>query len=310
MSTSRIERLLSLINLFMGAERPVLVEQVRQLVPGYPEEHASFQRQFERDKAELRTMGLPLETIELDDYPPVFGYRIPRERAHLRDPGLDPEELAALALAASAVRLDGIEGSGGLWKLGGEQADGSGEGLAGLPAGDKLVVLFEAVTERRQATFAYRDLDRTVDPWRLGCTRGRWYLTGHDHTRGDSRHFRVDRIGADLTTGPPGAFTRPTGAIEGVRMEAWQFGPGPARPAHLLVDASHVGPALSTAPGAVVVEERDVGSAVLELQVTDVGAFRSFVIGFLEHAEVLDPPDLRAAVVDWLSGIVAAAAAP
>ena len=63
-------------------------------------------------------MGLPLETIELDDYPPVFGYRIPRERAHLRDPGLDPEELAALALAASAVRLDGIEGSGGLWKLG------------------------------------------------------------------------------------------------------------------------------------------------------------------------------------------------
>ena len=57
-------------------------------------------------------------------------------------------------------------------------------------------------------------------------------------------------------------------------------------------------------------EQRDDGSAVLELQVTDVGAFRSFVIGFLEHAEVLDPPDLRAAVVDWLSGIVAGAAPP
>jgi hypothetical protein len=49
---------------------------------------------------------------------------------------------------------------------------------------------------------------------------------------------------------------------------------------------------------------------VLELQVTDVGAFRSFVIGFLEHAEVLEPPDLRAAVVDWLSGIAAGSAAP
>ena len=310
MSTSRIERLLGLINLFMGVDRPVIADQVRERVPGYPEERASFQRQFERDKAELRAMGLPLETIELQDYPPVIGYRIPRERAHLRDPGLDPDELAALALAASAIRLDGIEGSGGLWKLGGGSAGPTDEGLAGLPADDRVVALFEAVSERRQVQFRYRDLARTVDPWRLGCTRGRWYLTGHDHTRGDSRHFRVDRIGADLTTGPPAAFTRPTGAIEGVRMEAWQFGPGPARPAHLLVDASHVGPALSTAPGAVVVEEREDGSAVLELQVTDVGAFRSFVIGFLEHAEVLDPPDLRAAVVDWLSGIVAGAAAP
>jgi proteasome accessory factor B len=304
---SRIERLLSLINLFIGVDRPVSVETVRQRVPGYPEDHASFQRQFERDKAELRNMGLPLETVDLNqDYPPMQGYRIPRDRAHLRDPGLDPDELAALALAASAIRLDGIEGSGGLWKLGGDQAGGATPGIAGLPAGDKLVVLFEAVTERRQVTFTYRDLERTVDPWRLGCTRGRWYLTGHDHTRGGARHYRVDRIDADLASGPPGAFTRPTGAIEGVRMEAWRFGPGTSRTARLLVDAGHVGTARSTAPGARVVEERPDGSAVLELEVTDTGAFRSFVVGFLEHAEVLDPPDLRAAVVDWLTAIAAA----
>src|SRR4051794_13734576 len=144
---SRIERLLSLINLFIGVDRPVPVEQVRQRVPGYPEDRASFQRQFERDKAELRAMGLPLETVELaDTYPPAHGYRIPRDQAHLRDPGLDPDELAALALAASAIRLDGIEGSGGLWKLGGGPpaagagaGAGTGGGLAGLPADDRLV---------------------------------------------------------------------------------------------------------------------------------------------------------------------------
>src|SRR4051794_41935067 len=79
-------------------------------------------------------MGLPLDTIELPDtYPPVIGYRIPRERAHLRDPGLDPDELAALALAASAVRLDGIEGSGGLWKLGGGSAGPEPPGPARPP---------------------------------------------------------------------------------------------------------------------------------------------------------------------------------
>src|SRR3954469_16975221 len=160
---SRIERLLSLINLFIGVDRPVPVEQVRQRVPGYPEDRASFQRQFERDKAELRAMGLPLETVELaDTYPPAHGYRIPRDQAHLRDPGLDPDELAALALAASAIRLDGIERSGGLWKLGGgPPGAGGGDGLAGLPADDRLVALFEAVTERRQARFTYRELERT-----------------------------------------------------------------------------------------------------------------------------------------------------
>jgi proteasome accessory factor B len=301
---SRIERLLSLINLFIGADRPVQLDQVRTRVPGYPEDRASFQRQFERDKAELRSMGLPLETIELPDtYPPVVGYRIPRERAHLRDPGLDPDELAALALAASAVRLDGIEGSGGLWKLGGGSAGPHAEGLAGLPADDRLVALFEAVAERREARFRYHDLDRTVDPWRLGCTRGRWYLTGYDHERDGTRHYRVDRIEGGVTTGPPGAFDRPQGAIEGVRMEAWAFGPGPTKVARVLVDAGHVATAVAAAPSADVVEERPDGSAVLELEVSSVDPFRSLVVGFLEHAEVLEPPELREAMVEWLTAI-------
>jgi predicted DNA-binding transcriptional regulator YafY len=152
-------------------------------------------------------------------------------------------------------------------------------------------------------TFTYHDLARTVDPWRLGCTRGRWYLTGHDHTRGGTRHFRVDRIEGELTSGPPGTFERPTGAIEGVRMEAWRFGPGPTRTARLLVDADHVATALGSAPSAVVVEERSDGSAVLELEVTSVDPFRSLVVGFLEHAEVLEPPELREAVVKWLRDI-------
>jgi predicted DNA-binding transcriptional regulator YafY len=49
-----------------------------------------------------------------------------------------------------------------------------------------------------------------------------------------------------------------------------------------------------------VVEHGPDGSIVLELQVRDVAAFRSFALAFLEHAEVLDPPSLRAEVVSWL----------
>ena len=94
-------------------------------------------------------------------------------------------------------------------------------------------------------------------------------------------------------------------------MEAWQFGPGPARRARLLVDAGHVGPAVSTAPGAVVVEERADGSVVLELPVTNVGAFRSFVLGVpraRRGARTARAP--RRPIVDWLSSIAAGSAAP
>jgi NADP-dependent 3-hydroxy acid dehydrogenase YdfG len=42
---------------------------------------------------------------------------------------------------------------------------------------------------------------------------------------------------------------------------------------------------------------------IRELDVTNRDAFRSFVLTFLEHAEVLDPPELRDDVVAWLESV-------
>ncbi|MEJ7585504.1 MAG: hypothetical protein WKF43_15815 [Acidimicrobiales bacterium] len=90
-SVSRIERMFNLVNVLIGAERPVTAERIRSLVPGYPDNTASFQRQFERDKIELRQMGLPLRVETVPGvYPEVVGYRVPREEAYLRDPDLTP----------------------------------------------------------------------------------------------------------------------------------------------------------------------------------------------------------------------------
>ncbi len=240
---------MTLLNVLIGAERPVTVERIREKVPGYPDEVASFQRQFERDKAALREMGLAVEVLDLVGvYPPVVGYRIPGDQAYLRDPGLEPDELAALAMAASAIRLDGIEGSGGLWKLGGGPSPEHGDGIVDLPADARLVDLFAAVAERRTARFTYRGEQRSVDPWRLDCVRGRWYVTGHDHGRTEARHFRLDRVEGEVAVGPAGAFERPEGGIEGVRMEAWQFGSGPATTAELLVDDGHLDAVLQAVP--------------------------------------------------------------
>lgn len=301
---NRIERLLELLNLFIGADRPVTVDRVRQRVPGYPEERASFQRQFERDKAEIREMGLPLETVEIPGtYPVETGYRIARDAAYLRDPGLTPDELAALALAASAVRLEGIEGSAGLSKLGAPvRPGGGGDGIADLPADERLVTLFGAVAECRQVHFSYNGTERTLDPYRLACTRGRWYVSGHDHQRDADRAFRIDRIAGSVTAGPPGTFTRPPGGGQGVRMEPWRFGSGPEVLARVLVDDSHVEAFRAAAPSARVVGTRP-GGTVLELAVTDEAGLRSLVLGFLEHAELLGPPELRAALVEWLRAV-------
>jgi predicted DNA-binding transcriptional regulator YafY len=55
-----------------------------------------------------------------------------------------------------------------------------------------------------------------------------------------------------------------------------------------------------------IVEEREDGSVVLELAVTNLDGFRTFVLGFLEHAEVLGPNAVRADIVRWLEFVAEA----
>ena len=60
MTASRVERIVSLMNLLHDTRRPLSAQEIRARVPGYPAVDASFHRQFERDKDELRDMGVPL----------------------------------------------------------------------------------------------------------------------------------------------------------------------------------------------------------------------------------------------------------
>ncbi|MBO0729923.1 MAG: hypothetical protein J2P57_11740, partial [Acidimicrobiaceae bacterium] len=105
----RLERLVNLVAALLDADVPLSRDQLQTRVGGYAGDPATARRNFERDKDLLRQMGLPLVTEALDPGRPdeQFGYRIPRDRYELPDPGLDDEEVAALRLAASAVRLEG-----------------------------------------------------------------------------------------------------------------------------------------------------------------------------------------------------------
>lgn len=303
---SKLERLLNLTAALLDTPRLLTAEEIRARVPGYPDGQASFKRAFERDKDDLREMGVPLvlEPIRGAD-PPVEGYRIPKDEYYLREPGLEPDELAALHLAASAVRLDGLEGIEALWKLGGVVGDGgtARPAVASLPTSPALPVLFAAVAERRPVRFGYHGEERLVDPYRIDFARGRWYLSGYDHVRADERLYRLDRIEGEVVAGDAGGYERPSTSVPGARLQPWQLGEGATVVARLLVDADQAAWAVHHLGEATVVERRPDGSVELDVAVSNRPAFRSFVLTFLDHAEVLGPPGLRAELVEWLEAM-------
>lgn len=307
MAGSKLERLLNLTALLLETPQPLpargIHERLRDLYPG---ETGAFRRAFERDKDELRRMGVPLEVVELRNVlPAVEAYRIPKDRYYLRDPGLTADELSALRLAASLVQLEGVSARDGLLKLGGlvgtdvDDQRTAAVAVESLPGGD-VAPLFGAIAACTTVRFTYRGAVRTVDPYRLDFAKGRWYVSGHDHDRGEQRVFRLDRFESAAEVMPDAGFERPASAGSGVELDPWVLGGGDPVEARVLVDApqapwlvQHLGPAS-------VAEERDDGSVVVTMLVTNRDNFRSFVLTFLDHAEVLDPPELRDDVVTWL----------
>ena len=309
----RLERLVNLVAALIDTPRPLSRAEIGARIDGYSSDPEAFRRNFERDKDLLRQMGFPLVT-EIPDSgsPEDAGYRIPRELYELPDPGLDDAELAALRLAASAVQMEGDWSEAvvrALRKLGGAVGEagpvGSGLGTtaAAVPSEEAAAIVFAAVGERRQVSFRYRGEDRVVDPWRLSFHRGHWYLAGLDHHRGAERLYRLDRIEGSVTpTGPAGAFARPNMA-QAAPPPPWRMGDEEEQLARLWVDAEQATWALQELGTAALREERPDGSAVFEVAITNVAAFRSFVVGYLEHAEILGPPGLRADMVAWLEHV-------
>lgn len=307
-SAQRLSRLLNLYALLTETTRPLTAREIRDaLEVDRDQSDTAFRRAFERDKEELRALGVEIRVEEVvgDAELPEQGYVVPRSARSLRVPDLTAEEAAALELAVSLVRLDGAEGSTGLWKVGavGDDPDPDDAGIAALPAHPQLGPLFTAVAERRTARFEYRGEARTVDPYRLDFARGRWYVLAFDHDRGAERWFRLDRMTSVPSLGPPSAFDPPSTGVPGSVPDPWSLPIDDPVVARVAVDAA-VAPVVRSILGDdAVVEEAGDGSVTVELEVSHRDGFRSFVLGFLEHAEVLSPPELRADVVAWLESV-------
>ncbi len=219
-TVTRTERLLNLVIALLAARSPVSRRVIQEGVAGYdPTASASaFERMFERDKDELRAMGIPIETIT-DAHGEVQGYLIDSTEYGARELSFDGEELAALNLAA-LVWDDAVLESTAITAIRKIEsitpASSHGDSLLDTPATSTtfghvsaqeaaLLPLMRAVRDHRVVRFDYRKPGssevekRSVEPWSLYSHQGRWYLTGLDLERNSERLFRVSRIQGGVT---------------------------------------------------------------------------------------------------------------
>jgi predicted DNA-binding transcriptional regulator YafY len=305
----RVERLTNLVALLLETSRPLtLVEIAGELDGQYPDKDATRRAAFERDKAALRDIGVPIEAVVLSGHHAgASAYWIDRNRYELADLRLEPDEMRALQVAVAATRPAG--GQDALWKLGVDAVDGGVEINASVPEVAALPALRDAAARRASVRFEYRRKARHLDPYGLLLRDGFWYVVGFDHEHDEPRTYRVDRIDGAVVAGERDEFSRPEGfdLREAFPSDPKQLGAeGDATLARVRVDAGRAAAVERELGAGRVVARRRGGAIEVEVPCANVPAFRSWVLGLLDHAEVLGPPEIRADVVDWLTGMTTA----
>jgi proteasome accessory factor B len=201
------------------------------------------------------------------------------------------------------VRLEGDDPDDALLKVGAAGADGPA--LVALPADPRLPGLYEAVRARRLLRFAYDGVDRRFEPYGLLCRDAFWYLVGHDRTRDAPRTFRVDRISGAIDQGEPDAFTVPPthDPEKALPVQPYSLAPGEATEALVEADLVVASRVVREVGEEAVRERREDGSVVVAIPVQNPEGLRSWLFGFLDHARVLEPPEVVAVVTGWLSAM-------
>jgi len=318
------------VSFFLAAGgRPVTWEELQDAFPAYAEGSPDArQRKFERDKAELLELGVPVEWVAPTGGEPG-GYVLPREQYYLRDLSLAPEELTLLTVAGSAAlqqpdfpfRADLVHaldkllfvqpakvGAPALPRLQLQRGDAAAAGV--------VEALGRAVAARKNVTITYRSFhgevsERIVSPWGLAWRRGAWFLVGHCHLRGAPRTFQAERIvslAVNAARPKQADFEVPADfdVAAYVGRAPWQYAVhGPVAveialdPAVALLAQGRFGPDAA-------VERTDAGGAVVRLAARNTDAVVREVLSLAPHAAVIAPADLRARLRGIASAIAGA----
>ena len=319
MARDKPERLLNLTFMLLSTSRFIPKEQIRRAIGPYreaPSEEA-FERMFERDKEELRGLGIDIETGSFDaffgDDP---GYRIRRDTAELPEIELTPQEAAAVGVAANVWQHPGLAGDSSRavvkLKAAGLTIDPAVLSVdeprlrAEEPAFDAML---EAATTHRPVAFKYQRegyevAERHLQPWGVLSWRDRWYVGGFDTDRGEPRLFRISRVqGAVKFSGDAGSYDVPADA--NLRdVAAALFPPTPDRTAVLRVGP---GRAHGLRAAAVTTTPLDDGRDEIEVPFAVASDLAAEIASYGDAVIVVGPVDVRDAVVAHLREAVSGA---
>ncbi|NMO05155.1 WYL domain-containing protein [Gordonia sp. TBRC 11910] len=325
MVRKKIERQLNLVICLLESRQFVTADYIRENVVGYADNPNgtldAFNRMFERDKAELRNMGLPLLTGPAPHAYGAEGYRIDRASYELPDIHLSEDEAAAVAMAALVWDSPDVDGltrsairklkSAGIDVRTNDEVEIAPRAISSEPV---IRALMEACASREAVTFLHRaaradaPTRRTLEPWTVRTHRGQWYVIGHDRDRDDRRTFRVSRITDVATVDRPGAFTVPADLDFGAILAETVTNVSGADPdvvASVWVARGRADGlrrmARSSTPQDFAGEPGDL------LSIPSQSGLQRAILGVGPDAVVLGPDSLRRSVVDALGRLAAGA---
>ena len=304
------ERLVNLTIALLATKRWLTKSQIFSSIDGYEGEPDAMERMFERDKDDLRKLGI---TIEVGSFDPLFddevGYRIRPENYRAEIETITPRELSLISLATQAWQGAVLDSSAlsALVKL---KSIGIDSDFDAIPAitptarvSDKnFAIVVDAIAQRRTVSFSYLDQNlraenRILEPFGAGTKNGFWYVAGHDLDRKDLRLFRLDRFNSEIKVqGRPNSYEIPDDFV----MRNLLISPAKSNVATIKVrrDKAHL-----LRIKASTIDEGDEWTT-LKVPYDEEAAILADVLWHCDDAFIVEPEHLRQSAITALKELV------
>ncbi|CAB4333273.1 MAG: WYL domain-containing protein [Actinobacteria bacterium] len=304
------ERLVNLTIALLATKRFLTKSEIFQSIEGYEGSEDSVERMFERDKDDLRSLGIDIEVGGLD---PLFndeaGYRIKPENYSLDLGPVTGEDIALLSLAAQAWKGQALNdvAHSVLLKL---QSMGIDSDIDSVPhlaprmarASDELATVLEAITTRNRIAFTYLSPDlahesREISPYALASRAGHWYFGGLDSAKNSLRTFRLDRVVGEIQNiGKPDNFEIPPNFDLFASMNE-------SSQTHVAVLDIRKDKAFALRKMSTNSSDKGEWDRIT-LNYSDASSFLDSILWHLDDVVVIEPPDLQKQVIASLTLLV------
>ncbi len=308
--SQKSERLVNLTIALLATKRYLTKSEIFKSVAGYVGEADARDRMFERDKDDLRSLGIE---IELGSFDPLFedeaGYRIKPEKYSLQLNQLSATQLMLLSHASLAWKkaLLGESAHTALRKLKalGIETDFENlvvENLSIPEAPIDIPIILHAISERRNLEFDYLDVEsepepRRVSPYRLYRRNGYWYLIALDVNKEELRTFRLDRFASGAhTSGGAQCFE-----VDRVLLDRHLAQASISKRASIAIRKGRG----NLLRGLATTSEVDTDWDLCEVSYKDEEWLIRKVLWLGEDAKVVGPPELQSLIIKKLEQVVA-----